>query len=151
REFQKHALRQLALKPKGPPFGVRVTQVLVEQILGVGQTGSGCRCGQLLQPVGQPPPSIRRSYSNGYRVGSRGCRVQRDQLRREAFIADLVSPAPNCFTVAEQPSEPAWVRAVQTRRPSEAESRSEVLVVAIHFVPYQELAGIKSGERRIPE
>src|SRR5262249_60136956 len=96
-------------------------------------------------------PGIRRSYSNGYRVGSRGCRVQRDQLRREAFIADLVSPAPNCFTVAEQPSEPAGVRGVHARRPGQAESRSDVLVVAIHLVPNQKLDGIKSGERRIPD
>src|SRR5215813_4232357 len=71
-EFQKHALRQLALKPKGPPFGVRVTQVLVERHLGVSQTGSGRRCGQLLQPVGRPAPGIRHRYLNVYRVGSRG-------------------------------------------------------------------------------
>ena len=43
------------------------------------------------------------------------------------------------------------MRGVHARRPSQAESRSEVFVVAIHFVANQELAGIKSGERRVPE
>ncbi len=80
--FQKNGLCQLPLKPERPAFGIGVTQVLVEQILGVGQPGSGCRCGQLLKPVGRPPPGIRRSYCIAYRVGSRGCWAQRDQLRR---------------------------------------------------------------------
>src|SRR5262249_3925 len=65
--------------------------------------------------------------------------------------ANLVSPAPNGFTVAEQPSEPARTRGVHPRRPGQAESRSEVFVVGIHFVANQKLAGIKSGERRIPQ
>src|SRR5262245_32327163 len=62
--FQENGLRQLPLKPERPAFGIGVTQVLIEQILGVGQTGSGCRCGQSLKPVGRPPPDIWRSYWN---------------------------------------------------------------------------------------
>src|SRR6516165_4373520 len=43
------------------------------------------------------------------------------------------------------------MRSVHPRRPGQAESRPEVFVVGIHFVTNQELAGIKSGKRRIPQ
>jgi hypothetical protein len=50
----------LPLEAERPALGVGVAEVFVDCGLAVRQTGSPCRGGQLLEPVGQAPALARR-------------------------------------------------------------------------------------------
>src|SRR5215471_17032143 len=123
--IEKDLPRHLPLEAERPSLSVRIPKILLERaVLRIRQTWwARCRRWKLCRPVGIAATRCGRCSIDQDGVGRGSSEVQRQDLRIERLVTDLIAASPHELVIAEKLSEQARGK---RRRPGHAKCRAEI-------------------------